>query len=463
MKIKKFVYLTLVFGMLTGCSAEEQTTEVNSEKIETTIPEEKEEVKEPEVVEESARDLGGMKITIGSWTDVIEPEIKASAQEEALWEYRNEMMEKHNFTIEQKAVAKWNGTLELMSTSTMAGDPAAHVFHLFTTFVPTAINSNLCYDLATLDSIDLNSDKWDSIVEEVTSRGDSTYGIFPLQQPTIGIFFNKRLFEDVGLDGDLLYDLQASGEWTWENFEEICDKLTRDLDSDGINDVYAINSLPNRFYMIAPLSNDARYISFEDEKFVGQYNNKETVEAFEWVTEFLSGSYDLYPENWKGQEELFTSGKVAMYIGDHHNVMQFQEMEDDFGFVTFPKGPNAKTNSFSSVADCWLIPNTFSKEEAENIAFALDIWSNPAPGYDGAEDWKLSEYKLFRDERAVDETLALARKDGVRKFDYHFAMSGFDLAAFYNPLTRNGMSVSEGLESVQGIWDAAINKANGEQ
>lgn len=45
-------------------------------------------------------------------------------------------------------------------------------------------------------------------------------------EPRKGVFFNKRLLNDAGVDPEEIYDLQAKGEWTWEAFEALCEKLT---------------------------------------------------------------------------------------------------------------------------------------------------------------------------------------------------------------------------------------------
>ena len=66
---------------------------------------------------------------------------------------------------------------------------------------------------------------------------------------------------------NLPYDLQAKGEWTWEALEDLAKRCTRDLDNDGVPDVYGIASFSKDFFRGCVFSNDAKFIGYEDGKF----------------------------------------------------------------------------------------------------------------------------------------------------------------------------------------------------
>ncbi|OON95041.1 MAG: hypothetical protein ATN31_02040 [Candidatus Epulonipiscioides saccharophilum] len=323
-KFRALLMLVLATTALTACGGDEATTadaeiktEVTGEKAsepEVTATNEVEAVeKEPEA---PPRDLGGLEVIIAQWADVVEPEIKASSQEEATWEFRHEMMDKHNFTLSQKALGLYDTLLELLSTSSMAGEPAAHMFRIHANFALAARDSGLLYDLATLDSLDLSDPKWSQTLIKQMTVGDSVYGVSMFGRPSKVIFFNKRLFEEAGMDPDYLYDLQASGEWTWDKFIEVSAKLTRDTDNDGVNDIYAINMSHGTFGNAAIFSNNGSYMDIDEN---GQYYydlpSPESMEAIEWCSDYWQTDYDLAPEHWNGHRELFYSGTIGMYLG----------------------------------------------------------------------------------------------------------------------------------------------------
>ncbi|ONI47299.1 hypothetical protein AN643_04700 [Candidatus Epulonipiscioides saccharophilum] len=411
------------------------------------------------------RDLDGLTVTVVNWTDVVEPEEKSTTQEELLWEYRHEMMDTHNFNYETKGLAQWNTSLELLATSTMAGEPAGEIFRIHANSVLVAKNSGLLFDLATLDSIDLKDPKWSQTLQSQMTVGDSVYGIATASGPTFVLYYNKRLFEEAGLDGDLPYDLQAMGEWTWDAFVAVSEQITRDKDNDGENDVYAITVNHATFLNCALFSNDGSYVA-QDENGNLFYNlgSPNSMEAFEWTNAYWKTDNDIYPSRYNGQKELFTSGKAAMYIAKLWEAKTLTEelMPDDWGMVAFPKGPKADNYSVVYSDDAYVIPNSYTKEEAEDIIFAYDIFTDSAPGYDGPDDWMIAQYPNFRDERAVEESMALLKSPGVGKIDYSIAMAGMGVSTgkAAQDIYFNRMTPAEAVESQASMWQAAIDKIN---
>ncbi|ONI46384.1 hypothetical protein AN641_01575 [Candidatus Epulonipiscioides gigas] len=475
MNFKKFLCLTgmitLSLGALTACAKNEIAVQIeviditeiaNSEISEQPKAEDKIEI----VEQEEVRDLGGLVVTLANWATVTEPEVKANAQDEALWEYRHEMMEKHNFKFEEIAMGKSDTLLELLSTSTMAGEPAAEIFRIHPNFIANALSSGLLYDLSSLESLDLTDfEKWDPVTFVTTTIGDETYGVAPASRPSPGIFFNKRIFDEAGIDPNLLYDLQASGEWTWEKFEKISDMVTRDTNNDGINDIYALPISTTTFFQIACASNNGSFVA-KDENGIF-YNNtlsEESFEAIEWATEYLKNDYELLttPSSASAQRAAFTSGQVAMYIATESTSIQLSNtMEDDYGYVAFPIGPKATQYATSPSNAIRVIPNSYTKEEAEDIAFALDIWSSPPPGYEGDKNWKTAAYPVYRDDRAVEETLVMLREPDVARVDYQYFIAGnVNIGDFINRIYYDGVSPIEALESVEAVWQAELDKIN---
>ncbi|OON95040.1 MAG: hypothetical protein ATN31_02035 [Candidatus Epulonipiscioides saccharophilum] len=470
MKLFKIAIATcLTLGLFTGCGSEESkpveskdipvaTAETVSEQTTSTTPE------TPAEPEEPVRDLGGMEIILGAWGDQLEPEEKKSAQEEATWEYRHDIMEKYNFTFAQKSVGAWDELLELLSTSTMAGQPAAELFRIHANFIGAARDSGLLYDLATLDSFDLTDPKWSQPLIETMTVGDSVYAVCTFGRPSKVIFFNKRLFEESGLDPELLYDLQASGEWTWDTFLDVCEKLTHDRDNDGVYDTQAMIMNQSVFAGAAVFSNGGNYVDKDETgKYVLNLESPETLEALNWVVDFWATDYDIRPSHWNGHKEMFYAGQGAMYLGGEWECTTLtpELMTDDWGMVAFPKGPSADGYMAVFSDDAFVIPASFTKEEAENIAFAYDLWTTPTPGYDDPDAWKTSLYPLYRDERAIEETITMLREPGVGISDYASLIAGnIKTGTLIEDIYWGKVSIIESIEGQKGIWQAELDKMN---
>ncbi|ONI44071.1 hypothetical protein AN641_08360 [Candidatus Epulonipiscioides gigas] len=456
MKFNKFLCLGLMACTLTACGGDEPTV---TEEVKVVKEE-----SEVEVVEEVVRDLGGMDIVLGAWGDLIEPEEKKSAQEEATWEFRNNNMEKYNYTFAQKSVGAWDELLELLSTSTMAGEPAAEIFRIHANFIGAARDSGLLYDLATLDALDLSDPKWSQPLIETMTVGDSVYGVCQFGRPARVIFFNKRLFEESGLDPDILYDLQASGEWTWDKFMEISKQLTHDTDNDGVNDTYALIMNQSVFANAAVFSNGGSYVG-KDENGAYFYNitSPESMAGLEWATEYWATEYDVRPSHWNGHKEMFYTGQAAMYLGSEWECTTLtpELMIDDWGMVAFPKGPNATEHMAIFIDDAYVIPSSFTKKEAENIAFAYNLWTEPSPEYDFEDSWKSSLYPLYRDERAIEETIVMLREPGIGVSDYSTLIAGnIKTGQLVEDIYWGKMTAAESVEAQQSIWQAELDKMN---
>ncbi len=434
------------------------------DKVDTTT----DEPDEPDVVEEPAMDLGGMEVILGDWWSPAEPPAPANTFQEEQLAYREMIQAKYNFTMKQTAITDWGGMEGLFTTSTVAEDPAAEIFLLAPGWAVAPIANGLVYDLATLESLDFSESKWIKNVKEAFSKGDSVYGMNAGKpEPKLGVFWNKRLFQEAGLDPDYLYDLQASGEWTWEKFEEVCQILTKDIDGDGITDQYPTVSFSVDLFRGAIASNDARYVGKNPD---GTYYNGMTdpnfLEAIQWAVGLIEKGYEM-PQppdsNWDWFAAAFHDGKVAIRVAEEYNSGQgLATMEDDFGFVLFPKGPKGGNKHAAYFSDnVGVIPSCFDKETAEKIAFAYNLWTDPVPGYEDSDAWKDWYYTKFRDDRAVDETLAMMYDVAVENNDFSPYVEGLDIGPlFIWDVFAKAKTPAEAVEEITGTVQSLVDEAN---
>ena len=85
------------------------------------------------------------------------------------------------------------------------------------------------------------------------------------------------------------------------------------------------------------------------------------------------------------------------------------DMHDEWGCVAFPV-PNAGDKYLTNISEnTYLIPNIYSADEVGKIAFIIDMWTKPTPGFDDEFGWIGNKYN-YTDERAVDETYAMLRQ-----------------------------------------------------
>lgn len=411
-------------------------------------------------------DLGGIEVVYGDWWSSGVDEEPTTAQEEARQEWRTWIQETYNFKIKQVAVASWEDSPQVFTNFATTGGDENYAFVLRSNVLAAPMKSKLFYDLATLDCLDFSQEKWNRTTQDLMTVGDSIYGMRPYPgEPRVGLFFNKRMLTEAGIDPESLYNMQADGTWTWEAFEAVCKQLTRDTNNDGVTDVYALTSFSQRLIGVALASNGAAFVGMDDSgKYVNTAESDAFLEAANWVVDIIRNYEMPQPEgsNWDYAEAAFYNGNAAMSVHEDYFASNlYQNMKDDYGFVMFPKGPRVDTYYNVWTDNVIVIPSNYDAERAWKIAFAFNLFTDDTPGYDDVDDWKTGYYAKYRDTRAVDETVAMMRSAEHGVTWLQALIPGYDLGPdFYYDVYAMAMTPAEKLESVRNQWQAYLDAAN---
>lgn len=455
-------------------SSEETSAGEATEKTEESTDEG--EAKEEEAAEETdtayavrtdangeVYDLGGMEIVIRDWWSTGEEVEAKNAYEEAREEYFDWIQSTYNFTIKQIAISDYGSTPEDFLNYATSGGDENYLFILRPgSELVAAMSSGLMYDLSTLDCLDFTEEKWGNGVYEIMTKDGVIYGMCAGDAyPTGGMYFNKRLLEEAGINPGSIYDLQESGEWTWDKFEEICKQIQSDTDNDGVIDRYAMVNFASEFYTTAVWSNDAEFIGMDENGYYNALESDETMEALNWALDMLS-TYD-YPQpadsEWDYWKQAFINGCGAFIAGSAYQAGgDWSEMEDDFGFVCFPKGPNASdyTNCYGDNPYC--IPACYDAEKAWKIAFAYDLYTEPIPGYEDYNGLLAGFYDSFRDTDSVDLTIARMMENGM--ITYHSMIPELSLGEDVIWGISKDSTPAQQAEAIRNTWAAYLDAAN---
>ncbi|WP_461247438.1 extracellular solute-binding protein, partial [Treponema sp. R6D11] len=279
------------------------------------------------------------------------------------------------------------------------------------------------------------------------------------------VFFNKRLFREAGLDSNLLYDLQKKGEWTWDKFMEVAKKLTRDVNNDGITDIYAMTcDLSSEILDAFVSSNGAMYVDKDKNgMLVNASNRPEFLEAVRFYLQLRDAKVmkpkppgETTPWNWFIPE--FNDGRVAMRIDQQYLATNdLRTMKDDWGMVLPPKGPRAKNYVVFNDDNVRVIPaKGYTKEQIDAIIWAYQAWVTPPD-----DNWKNETYPKYRDRRAVDETVAMIRDQKLWQWKYHLHVPGLQRGGIAWEIWYNDGEPAQLVEKVQNSWNALIMDANG--
>jgi len=424
--------------------------------------------KAPAAIANTIRAMGG--VTIGNWwADYdVNTVVPQSDYDERLLEYRKALLKENNIVIRTKNVASWNEMSQIAATSIMAGKPSAQVFVLQPDWALALYRQNLLADVGANNQVKLNSTSpvdWNKSVTETFTFNKKVYAFQAgygdsLHAPIL--VWNKRLFREAGLDPNLPYDLQKNGQWTWDRFLQLCKQLTRDINNDGIIDVYGMpRDLSTEILDAFVVSNGAMYVNRDSRtgKLVNVTSRPEFVEAVQFFLRLRDEKVMMerpQGSEWNWHIPAFNDGKVAMRIDQHyiaHNDLQ--NMKDDWGMVVTPRGPRAKNYILFTDENVMVVPSTYNKDQINAIMWATQAWLTPIDN-----NWKAPLYQLYRDRRAIDETWVLIRDPKLQQWRYHLHVPGLNRGGIAWEIWYHDGEAAQLIEAVGPQWNALIEDAN---
>jgi len=428
--------------------------------------------------------LKGMNIVIGNyWADYDTTKTPPTAQwknsssDNLTLNWRKKIQSDFGFKMQDKMVASWNEMPQIAMTSIMAKRPAADVFVLQSDWAMTLYRQGLLYPISDSKGIELSTK---NKVVEVNQMINQLFNLPDPSKPSsrktyafqIGyggslhgqvIFFNKRLFREAGLSENEPYDLQKKNEWTWPKFLEICQKLTRDTNNDGIPDTYATTAdLSTEILDIFVAGNNSEYVRKDAKtgKLVNNTSAPEFLEALNFAIQ-LQNARVMMPKPqgaaWDWYKPMFNDGRVAMRLEQEYVRQDIANMTDDWGMVLPPKGPRAKEYVVFTDENVMVIPNTKTKEEVEAILWAVQAWNAPLE-----TRWQDALRQVFRDDRVVEETMKIIRDPKNQKFRNHILVPGLNRGGIAWEMWYYEGTAQQLVETVSQSWNNLIMDANGE-
>lgn len=409
-------------------------------------------------------DLGGMEIIIRDWWSAEEPSEPTNAYEEAVQEWREWCQETYNFKIRELGISEWATVPEDFVNYATTGGDENYIFVLrMDGSVVSAMYSGLMYDLSTLDCLDFTDEKWQGGVDDLFSIGESKYCMYALTpEPRTGTYFNKRLLREAGIDPEELYTWQENGEWTFDKCKEVMAKVQRDTDNDGVIDVYGTTNNTGEFYKTAAFANGGCFVDKGDDlKYTLHIDDDATLAGLNFAHEILA-EYDLVKPadaEWNYYMQAFLNGDAAFCFDNAYMAgADFKDMEDDFGFICFPKGPDAEDYMNVWSNNPVVIPACYDADKAWKLAFAYNLYTAPIPGFEDYEGWKAGYYSSFRDTEAVDLTLARMVENGL--VNYAEVVPGLDQGNEFLWTINKDTTPAQQAEAIKNTWQSYLDDLN---
>ena len=428
-------------------------------------------------------DLGGAEVYVYTWF----PEgLVDSPYTDAVNEYREWAQEEYNFTMTWDDSGSWGSFNDFADLASGAKDTEGKLrFYMLPanqTAVYTAMTSNLMWDLSSLlpaGIFEENRFKQNGISDLYQINGEVYACSAQTPEPRTGMWFNATLLEQLtGITADQMYDWQASGEWTWAKFEEICEQIDSNSDANGddIKDYYAIAGNIGSFISACVRCNGSSFAYLgSDGKLVYNVDSPATMEALEWQNKLRNAPYWYNRPDGTEWDYFFQAfdeeGKFVFlpeqaYLCNSGQRLNQAELPNagEYGWLMFPIGPSAGGKYVNTYEDnIMAIPKCYTEDEAKTIAAAYSIWyADVIPGYIGYNS-RLDGYEsgLYH-ERALNETMARMMSEGANIDTAFMVGKNFtndpdkDMADIWD----TSKSVAECEAAYSSVWKSAIDEFN---
>ena len=295
-----------------------------------------------EAVANPVDDISGYPIRISGWWDG--PNQKNLFGRAALKKWKA-VEEEFDVTINWVQLPNPYITVEKLVATVLTGEPMADIVNLnCVDAIPSLVEGNMI--LALDDYFDFSDPKWPSQLSKIAMYKGKTYGYISNFMTAHGIWYNRTLFEREGFPD--LYELQENGEWTWDAYLDLAKRATRDTDGDGEVDQFGI-ALGYEIEYPLIYSNGGEVVSDNGDSYDFVLNSEEALESLEFIQAVYSANVFS-----RDGETSFISGKAAMYGGEIFQGWNMaNNMNDDYGFVFYPKGPKAE--DYVSVSNSMII------------------------------------------------------------------------------------------------------------
>lgn len=306
----------------------------------------------------------------------------------------------------------WN----TMVTSILAGEPEGHIMLTTASYALNWFKAGAFADLTDAmkkTGIDFSDERYDQSVFRHSCLNGQVFSFCnrSIDGPGSIWIYNKRIFNEMNL-GDP-YEMIKNKTWTWDKVEEIATKATK-RKADGTVEQWGLAfSMHSGLWSMFMSTNGGGFASMSKDGPIITLNNAVGTTAMEkfydWAVTKKIAYVNDGSRSWDAVFQDFTKGNIAM--AQVHNkfftVASEAQMQDDFGVILPPLGPNA-TDYYNpgSTGDYYFIPKTYENMADKLLLLMDEIW---APYDDASYDDLVAEKyaSLVRDEASLDMLIDL--------------------------------------------------------
>lgn len=384
--------------------------------------------------DDSIVDLDGYEFTLASQFIQDDPDIEnIMGSERSFEEARRYVEETYNCKI---TVKYFEPTIENIRAKVLSGDKIADVIHIPINYLLQSIRAGYVQSLDSVEGIYTDDYRWVDACTNMATYDGVSYGVNFMRPSEVRtcLLYNREILKECGVEEDL-EGLVNNKEWTFDKFEEIAKKCTKDTDGDGVVDIWGVYAaIINELGISLINSNGGSLVKVEDGVAKENFNSKEAITALNYLSKWLNE--DKIIANVYGSESRlnFTTQEYANYFANGECAFMFCESwldtqylkkvagDLDFGMLPLPMGPDAEDYvSTAYNALVFAIPST-NTDDVDKTVTIMNALAKAVAGEE-TEDDTAYDYDIMMDYFQKDDT------ESVNMYKFILSKSYIDLGA----------------------------------
>ena len=223
----------------------------------------------------------------------------------------------------------------------------------------------------------LKDNNMGDVLDSIKQQGtyDGKFYAFGYSESNVGIYYNKKMFKEAGIDESSLPTLKKP--WTWDEFKAVSKKLKDHFKEAAID--FRLNSNDEMLpYAYMPLiwSNGGSVVNEDGTKAEGYFNSKESTQAVQFIQDLVKEGYTTVSPVEKG----FETGQYPMVLSGSWTIADLQTNYKDIDFGILPYPVSNKTKKLVSPSGSWQLAVTTKSNKkdaaAEFVKFATNTESS---------------------------------------------------------------------------------------